>query len=129
MRTVGINNIQDNFVFVVGGKMYDFPRIRAEFLSPRGCVQHWIDPSITEYIVETNDVNGYFAIFKLLSQGSAIRVTWANRAFLLSLSREFCDSEVSVSILKHFHSSYPLSQVCIILAKSLFRFLLPNFTN
>jgi hypothetical protein len=34
-----------------------------------------------------------------------------NRPFFLSLSREFGDSDVSVSILKDFHTYYPLGQI------------------
>jgi hypothetical protein len=56
-------------------------------------------------------VNEYFALFDSLCEGSRIHITEATRAFLLSLSRDFGDSDISLSILNYFHSSYPLDQI------------------
>jgi hypothetical protein len=111
MRTVGVNDIEDNFTFVVGGKTYDSSRIIAELVLPTACLGHSVDPSITNYIVETNDCNGNFELFQSLCTGSTIRVTEANRVFLLSLSREFGNFYIPLSILRHFHTSYPVGQI------------------
>jgi hypothetical protein len=111
MRTVWVNDVEDDFVFLVGDKRYDCPRIIPELLCPTTSVQHSVDPSITQYIVETNQVNEDFELFQSLCAGSAIRVTDANRAFFLSLSREFGNSCIPLSILRHFHTSYPVGQI------------------
>jgi hypothetical protein len=99
MKTVGNNNGQD------------CPQIVAEFLSPNVCLRDSVDPSITEYIVETKGVSGYFELFMSLCVRSTIQVTEANHAFLLSLSRRFGNFDVSISILNYFHTSYPLGQI------------------
>jgi hypothetical protein len=57
-------------------------------------------------------MNVNFELFKSLLEGSTIRVTEATRAVLLSLCREFGNSDISLSILNHFHSYYPLNQIC-----------------
>jgi hypothetical protein len=49
MKIVGINNIEDVFLFIVGGKTSNWVRIRAEFFSPIVRVQHCHDRSITEF--------------------------------------------------------------------------------
>jgi hypothetical protein len=113
--------------FVVGGSRYDCPRIIADSFSPTVSLQHSVDPSITEYIVNTNDMNEYFDLFKSVWEGSAIRLPEANRPFLVSLSREFCDSDVSVSILKQFHSCYPLNEIHNYFGESSIPFLASKF--
>jgi hypothetical protein len=81
MKTAGINIIQENFVFIVDGHGYDCPMIFADFFSPNICLQHSVDPSITEFIVETNDMHVNFGLFKSSLEGITIRVTEANRRF------------------------------------------------
>jgi hypothetical protein len=83
MKTVGINSIPENFVFIVDGHRYDCPTIFADFFSPNICLQHSVDPSITEFIVETKDMHANFELFKSLLEGATIRVTEANRTLLL----------------------------------------------
>jgi hypothetical protein len=72
----------------------DCPQIIAGCLSPELCLRHWFDPTVTEYLAETNNMNDRFDPFKLLCQGLTIKVTEANRGVLLSVSREFLHSEV-----------------------------------
>jgi hypothetical protein len=107
--------------------MYGFPLIIADFFSRTVCLQRSIDPSITEYIVETKDVNGYFALFESLLEGSPIRVTGANRRFLLSLSHEFGNFDISISIMKHFGTYYPLSQLYDYFGEGSIPFLASSF--
>jgi hypothetical protein len=111
MRTLRINTIQEDFVFVFGNKRYNCLQIIAEFLSPRICLQLSVDASITEYIVGANDVNGSFDLFGSLWKAATIQVTEANCASLLSLSRKFGNSDILSSILKHCHSQYPLARM------------------
>jgi hypothetical protein len=53
IKNIVTDNIQENLMFVVSGKGYNFPRIMAEFLSPRICLSHSVDPSIAKYVVES----------------------------------------------------------------------------
>jgi hypothetical protein len=70
---------------------------------------------INEYLVGTSDVKGRLELFESLWNASTIWVRDANCAFFLSLSRErrplSPNSVISFSILKHFHSHYPLGQI------------------
>jgi hypothetical protein len=105
------NNIQENFVFIVGGQRHKCPRILAEILSPRLSLFHSVDPSITEYVVQNQDLNGEFHLFMSLGSGSTIRVTTANLEFFLSLSREFGNSTLFISFMEHFGSDFICSQI------------------
>jgi hypothetical protein len=58
-------------------------------------------------MVGTNNVNGYFEPLKWLCDGSRMLVIQANRAFFISLSREFGRSEISVSIQDNFATLVP----------------------
>jgi hypothetical protein len=111
IKNVGLDTIEEDFEFVVGGKGYKCPRILAEFLSPRVCVSHSVDPSIAEYIVENPDLNDQFKLFMSLGSGSLISVTKANLDFFLSLCREFGHSHLYVSLMEHFDSGFICSQI------------------
>jgi hypothetical protein len=111
IQDILIDKIQDDFEFVVGGQRYKCPRFLATFLSPRICLSHFVDPSIAEYVVETSSTNDEFHLFMTLGSGSTIRVTPANFLFLLSLSREFGNSDLHISILEHFDNDFIRSQI------------------
>jgi hypothetical protein len=84
----------------VGWKRYECPGIIAPFISPKVCLLHSLDPSITEYTVEIDDLHNQFPLFVALARGS-IPVDDDTRAFLLSLSRELGNFDVFFSILDH----------------------------
>jgi hypothetical protein len=83
----------------------------AEFVSPRVCLSHFVDPSIAEYIVEAQDSKDEFHLFLSLGSGSTIAVTQANLNFFLSLSREFGNSNLYMSLLEYFESDFLCSQL------------------
>jgi hypothetical protein len=74
MRNIVLDQIQENFVFVVGDQRYECPHIIAEFLSVRVCLSHSVDPSIAEYFFEMPDVNDQFQLFISLGCGSTIPI-------------------------------------------------------
>jgi hypothetical protein len=111
IKNIVLNQIQEEFEFVVGGQRYRCPHFIAEFLSPRVCISHSVDPSIAEYVVEASDSNDQFRLFLTLGSRSTIRVTKANLNFFLSFSREFRNSNLYVSLLKHFYSHFLGSQI------------------
>jgi hypothetical protein len=111
IKNIIIGKIQEDFEFVVGGQGYKCPRIIAEFLSPRVSLSHWLDPSIAEYVVSTPDSNDEFKLFLSLASCSTIPVSKANLDFFLSLSRELGNSDLYISLMKHFDSDFICSQL------------------
>jgi hypothetical protein len=111
IKNIVVDQIQEDFEFVVGCHGYKCGRILAEFLSPRVCLAHSVDQSIAEYFVETSDLNDQFKLFLSLGSGSAISITQANLDFFLCLSREFGNSSVHNSVLEHFDGPFLSCQV------------------
>jgi hypothetical protein len=111
IQNIVTDQIQEDFEFVVGGQEYKCSRIIAEFLSSRVRVSHSVDPSIAEYFVETSDSNDEFKLFMSLGSGSTIRVTKANLDFFASLSREFHNSNLYISLMEHFDDHFIVSQM------------------
>jgi hypothetical protein len=111
IKNIVVDKIQENFEFVVGVERYKCAPIIAEFLSPRICLSHSVDPSIAEFIVQNPDFNDEFKLFLSLGSGSTIRVTKANRDFFVSLSREFGNSTLYISLLEHFEINFICSQL------------------
>jgi hypothetical protein len=103
MKNIIISNIQENLEFVVGGQKYQCPGILAEFLSPRVCLSHSVDPSISEYVVQNRCSNDEFQLFMSLVSGSTIGVTQANRDFFLSLYQEFGNPTVCSGLSNPLH--------------------------
>jgi hypothetical protein len=111
IKNIIVEQIQEDFEFVVGGHGYKCGRIVAEFLSPRVCLSHSVDQSIGEYFVEASDSNDQFKLFISLGSGSAIPITKANLDFFLCLSREFGNSSVHNLLLEHFDGHFLSCQV------------------
>jgi hypothetical protein len=101
IKNIVVDQIQEEFEFVVRGQRYKCPHIIAELLSPRVCLSHSVDQSIAEYFVEASDSNDQFQFFMPLGSGSRIRVAEANRDIFLCLSREFGNSNLHISFLEH----------------------------
>jgi hypothetical protein len=111
IKNILIDKIQEDFEFVVGDQRYKLPHIFAEFLSRRVYLSHSVDPSIAEYVIETRDFNSEFKLFLSLGSGSTIRVTQTNLDSFLSLSREFDNSNLYISLMEHFNSDLISSQL------------------
>jgi hypothetical protein len=103
-KHIALDQIQENFVFVVGGQEYKCLYGVAEFLSARVCLSHSVDPWIVEYVVETPGSQGRFKSFMSLGSGSTISIPKANLDFFLSLSRELGSSNLDISLVEHFYS-------------------------
>jgi hypothetical protein len=88
MRSLWINDIQEDFVFVVGARHYSVPWMMSHFLFPRVGILRSADPSVTEYVFETEDLANQFDLFLSLVHGSTVRLDQTNSQFLLALSRE-----------------------------------------
>jgi hypothetical protein len=84
---------------MVGKQRYSCPRSIARLLSRTICVQHSIDASIKEYVVETKDPEDQFPLFHLFGLGGTIQISKETRPFLFSLSRELNNSDIFCSFL------------------------------
>jgi hypothetical protein len=111
IKNIVVDQIQEDFEFVVAGERYKCARILAEFLSPRVCLSHSVDQSIAEYELEASDSNDQFKLFLSLGSGSTIAITKANLDFFVCLSREFGNSSVHTSLFEHFESRFLSCQV------------------
>jgi hypothetical protein len=111
MKNIVIGKIQEGFEFFVGGRKHGCPCLLSEFLSPRICLSHSVDPSISEYVVQNRYSNDEFQLFMSLGSGSTIRVTKANLELFLCLSREFGNSDLYISLLEHFDNDFLCSQI------------------
>jgi hypothetical protein len=78
MKTIGINAIADDFIFVVGSRRYECPEITAQLLSPKVSLRHSIDPSMNEYVCQHDNSSEQFNSFMSLNQGSTIQVDESN---------------------------------------------------
>jgi hypothetical protein len=111
IKNIVLDQIQEDFEFVVGGQSHKCGRILAEFLSPRVCLSHSVDQSIADYRVEASDSNNQFQVFMSLGSGSTIPITQANLDFFVCLSREFGNSSVHNSLLEHSDGRFLSCQV------------------
>jgi hypothetical protein len=111
LKHIAVNDLQNDFRFIVDGCTYPCLRSIAEFLSPRISRQRATDPSIAEYVVETRDWHDQFQLFLSLGQGSTIHVDQTNRRFLLSLSQELGNSDLYSSLLKPIPDDSRLGEI------------------
>jgi hypothetical protein len=84
----GVDNIHEDFRFLVGEQRCSCPRVIARLLSRKLSVHYSIDASINDYIIEMDDLQNEFPLILSLGRGSMIHVTIDNDRFLFSLSRE-----------------------------------------
>jgi hypothetical protein len=70
-----------------------------------------IDPSITEYVVETPGLKEQLHLFLSLSEGSTIRVDEGMARSFVSLCGELDNPELCIPLLKHFQSDIGLDQI------------------
>jgi hypothetical protein len=99
IKNMVLDQIQEDFEFVVAGQRYPCTRILGEFLSPRVCLSHSVDQSIAEYVVETPDLNDEFQLFISRGSGSTLPAIKANLESFICLSRELYNSNLYISLL------------------------------
>jgi hypothetical protein len=110
MSNIRKNDTAHNFSFIVGRRHYVCPCVIADFLSPKIARLHFANPTIPEYVVETDDPNHDFHVFMALGKGENVAVAPAAFSFLLALSRELENVDLYCSIFQHEHGHF-LSQV------------------
>lgn len=64
-QNISINQYPPDFTFIVNGKRYPTPRFVADILSPIIRKLHFVDESVNEFIIDTDNQQGddYFSEF------------------------------------------------------------------
>jgi hypothetical protein len=86
VQDIWCNHVHDDFTFIAGDERYGCPGTLARLLSPKISSQQMVDPSFTEYVLETEDWNHQFPLFLTLAQGSRIRVPEESVEFFFSIA-------------------------------------------
>jgi hypothetical protein len=96
----GLANIQtqNDFEFIIGESHHRCPSFIADFLSPKLARLHAIDPTINKFVISTSDRHCDFDSFLSLGRGNAISISSSNRDFMVSLSSELENRELSFLI-------------------------------
>jgi hypothetical protein len=99
LSSKGLTNIprpesRNDFDFIVGESHYLCSWYVASFLSPKICRNYLIDPTQTEFIVETPDPNHQFPEILSLGRGETIDLTSSTLSFFISIAREFESGEL-----------------------------------
>jgi hypothetical protein len=104
---------RNDFDFIVGENHYPCPWYVAAFLSPKICRNCSIDPTQTEFIVETSDSNHQFDEIVSLSRGETIDFTSSSSrlSFFISIAREFENGELLFSMKDQIDPELNISNV------------------
>jgi hypothetical protein len=98
MANIAASKAENDFTFSVGGESYNCPWFVADFLSPRIGKLHSLDPTMNEFVIETEDPGHDFETFLRLGRGLEVEVNERNRRFLLSVSSELGNCELYSSL-------------------------------
>jgi hypothetical protein len=79
------NAYEKDFAFIVGKTQYQCPSLIAAFLSSRIGRLQANDPTLRDFVIETEDPQHYFREFLCLSEGVAVKVPSTARGFFRSL--------------------------------------------
>jgi hypothetical protein len=94
MLNASIATIHRDFMSISGGRRYKCATAIARLLLTKIGFLHSIDLSVTEYIIEANNVKNLFPLFLSLIQRSLIQIETARLQALWSLSRELCNYDL-----------------------------------
>jgi hypothetical protein len=104
------NSEPDNdFAFLVGDRSYNCPWFIAAFLSPRIAQLHSNDPTMNEFVIETEDCEDEFGAFLSIGRGESVEVDEGNLRFLFSVARELGNFELSFSLQEVLQTTVPIS--------------------
>jgi hypothetical protein len=86
LKNIRILDTQQVFIFVVGDIRHHCSPIIAQFLSPQACLHLSVDPSMSEYVVETKSLNDEFHIYIFQSSGMVQRLKFQMKIVILLFS-------------------------------------------
>jgi hypothetical protein len=118
MRNIAQSKAENDFTFIIGDASYKCPWFVATFLSPRIGQLRSMDPTVTEYVIETEDPEHQFEEFLSLGRGDFIEVSERSRQFLISVSSELGNFELYFSIHDWLQQTVTVPGFCQLLSGS-----------
>jgi hypothetical protein len=97
LSSKGLGNVckdDNDFTLVVGSRCYQCPTMIAEFLSPRVCDLHALDPTAKELLVLIDDPKDVFSELLSLGDGKTIAIDSAKRSAIMAICGELWNSEL-----------------------------------
>ena len=91
----------DDFVFIVGGKEYHCNKFQASFISPVVTRLLVSDINSSEFIIDLDDKENYFANIMSLLRGDIIQINDENSEFLLQVANILGNDEMIESFSSH----------------------------
>jgi hypothetical protein len=101
----------NDFTFIVGHDHYECPSFVAAFLSPRIAHLQAFDPTIHDFVIETEDPQHYFQACVGLCEGPTLTVTSSNRTFIQSICCELWNREIFDMVIGSFEGQIGLDNV------------------
>jgi hypothetical protein len=112
MANIAPSKTENDFTFVVGDDSYQCPWFVADFLSPRIGHLHSLDPTINEFVIETEDPEHQFASLLSLGRGESLAVPEPNLPFLASVASELGNCELYFSVHNVQQKAVTVSTFC-----------------
>jgi hypothetical protein len=117
LSALGLSHIAEtktekDFTFIIGDDTYTCPWFVANFLSPSVSHLQEVDPSVNQFVIETEDPKKQFKEFLLFGQGSSLDVTEDTLSFLVSVALELSNFELYFALLDHFCDTTSVSTFC-----------------
>ena len=106
LSALGLTNVMqlpviDDFVFIVGGKEYHCNKFQASFISPVVTRLLISDINSSEFIIDLDDKENYFANIMSLLRGDIIQINDENSEFLLQVANILGNDEMIESFSSH----------------------------
>jgi hypothetical protein len=106
IKNAVIDDIHEDFTFIVREMCWTCPRSIARFFSPTVFLLHSIDASIAEYAVQHEDCEDLFDSFMSVTQGSSVSVAEDNGDVFLSFAQKLGNVAIYCSLLDRFHPNF-----------------------
>lgn len=87
----------DDFLFIVNGQKFKTNRIVADLLSPQIRQQHFIDPTVSEFTINTKHA-GDFSLFLNLINFSKYEIPSNEISFVVEILEKLCQNEQGISL-------------------------------
>jgi hypothetical protein len=109
LKNIPALEIRNDFEFILGNSHYPCPYYIADFLSPLIGRLHGADPTLSEFFIETADLNGRFKDIIAIGYGETIAFPEAERDFFISIFHEFDNLEFLHSIIGNPEAALSIS--------------------
>jgi hypothetical protein len=111
MANLALSKSGNDFTFSVGQHSYKCPWFVADFLSPRIGRLHSTDPTLNEFVIQTEDPEHQFEQFLLIGAGGSINVNESSSDFFGSVASELGNFELYCSVHDRFKTNDTVSTI------------------